>query len=336
MKQIRHIAVVIVLMLSYKANSQIGINTLTPDNSAALDIYPPAAQSAGVLIPRLTQSQRVAIPSPANGLMVFDVTDNLFYVYLLAGTPKWYVINPWLSTARTGSASAVYTHSAVTGVGIGTSAPSAKLEVVGSTKTTTLQVPGFSDNALVPTGGIIMWSGTAPPPGWAMCDGAVHGTITTPDLRGRFIVGYNPLLTDYDQPGNLSTPANTTGGDTGGEEKHTLTKSELPTHNHKISNYDGSNTGTATYGDMGLAYTKVQGGTYNSGNTILTDQPYNVGGPIFSNTNSIKVPYDPTLGYTGDGSHANTGGLSQHGGLANQPHENRPPYYVLAYIIKLP
>jgi hypothetical protein len=39
----------------------------------------------------------------------------------------------------------------------------------------------------VPTGGIIMWSGTIAtiPAGWALCDGS-NGT---PDLRNRFIAG---------------------------------------------------------------------------------------------------------------------------------------------------
>jgi hypothetical protein len=42
-------------------------------------------------------------------------------------------------------------------------------------------------SGLIPVGGIILWSGatTAVPPGWALCD----GTLGTPDLRDRFIIG---------------------------------------------------------------------------------------------------------------------------------------------------
>ncbi len=54
----------------------------------------------------------------------------------------------------------------------------------------------FASGSNVPVGGIIMWSGTVAsiPTGWALCD----GTGTTPDLRGRFVVGHHPTNSDYD------------------------------------------------------------------------------------------------------------------------------------------
>lgn len=51
--------------------AQVGINTETPDASAALDI---ASTTKGLLIPRMTNAQRQAISNPAAGLQVF-VTD---------------------------------------------------------------------------------------------------------------------------------------------------------------------------------------------------------------------------------------------------------------------
>jgi hypothetical protein len=69
-------------------------------------------------------------------------------------------------------------------------------------------------NALsaVPSGIVASWSGTVAsiPNGWLLCDGN-HGT---PNLVDKFIIG----------AGSSKYPP----GSTGGEEKHTLLKSELP------------------------------------------------------------------------------------------------------------
>ncbi len=64
-------------MLLTKTNAQsVGINNNTPHASAALDV---TSTTKGVLIPRLTQAQRLAIASPAKGLLVFDSTSNSFW-----------------------------------------------------------------------------------------------------------------------------------------------------------------------------------------------------------------------------------------------------------------
>ncbi len=69
----------LVLMLtSYTTIAQVGIGTLTPDASSMLDIN---STSKGLLAPRMTSAQRLAITSPANGLLVYDITDNAFYFY---------------------------------------------------------------------------------------------------------------------------------------------------------------------------------------------------------------------------------------------------------------
>jgi hypothetical protein len=94
-----------------------------------------------------------------------------------------------------------------------------------------------------PSGTIIIWVppvGTAPtsaPAGWAVCD----GTNGTPDLRGRFLLGANPM------PGGISTslltvgtdntplPANIYGSTSGGKTtSFNLTVANLPPHNHLL------------------------------------------------------------------------------------------------------
>ncbi len=56
----------------------VGIGTTTPDPSSKLEI---ASDTSGLLIPRMTTSQRNAISNPANGLLVFVTTDSTFYYY---------------------------------------------------------------------------------------------------------------------------------------------------------------------------------------------------------------------------------------------------------------
>jgi uncharacterized protein (TIGR02145 family) len=62
--------------------AQVGINTETPDASSALDIE---STTGGILIPRLTETQRDAISSPATGLMIYQ-TDQTIGFYFYDGT----------------------------------------------------------------------------------------------------------------------------------------------------------------------------------------------------------------------------------------------------------
>ena len=68
------------------------------------------------------------------------------------------------------------------------------------------------------TGMIILWSGAADaiPTGFVLCD----GNNSTPNLSGRFVVGYSASNGDYDVD------------DTGGAENVTLTLNQIPAHKH--------------------------------------------------------------------------------------------------------
>ena len=140
----------------------------------------------------------------------------------------------------------------------------------------------------LPIGLIAMWSGNpnALPANWAICD----GTNGTPDLRGRFIVGYTATDTDYNLIGKV-----------GGEKAHVLTINEMPSHNHGGETSDimaiGSNTTRVASDDFG---------GHNTGNSSI-DFGFN------DLHHKHNIP-------------------SQGGG---QGHENRPPYYTLAYIMYL-
>jgi len=85
-----------------------------------------------------------------------------------------------------------------------------------------------SGGAAIPTGAIIMWSGTIAniPSGWALC----NGSSGTPDLRDRFIL-------------SVSTSENP--GATGGTSSYNLTTAQMPSHTHTFTtNSAGAHTHT--------------------------------------------------------------------------------------------
>jgi hypothetical protein len=77
MKQIFTFLAAIVLTASTYA--QVGIGTTTPDASAALDI---TSTTGGLLVPRMTETQRDAISPAATGLMIYQTDGTAgFYYY---------------------------------------------------------------------------------------------------------------------------------------------------------------------------------------------------------------------------------------------------------------
>jgi hypothetical protein len=80
-KKLLYLFLFLALLYPFAGQAQnVGINNdgTLPAASAMLDVK---STSKGMLVPRMTTVQRVAIPSPANGLMVFDITTNTFWFY---------------------------------------------------------------------------------------------------------------------------------------------------------------------------------------------------------------------------------------------------------------
>lgn len=60
------------------AQQNVGIGTNTPDNSALLDL---TSTSKGILVPRMSTAQRIAITAPATGLLVYDTSLQQFWYF---------------------------------------------------------------------------------------------------------------------------------------------------------------------------------------------------------------------------------------------------------------
>src|SRR5258705_14017327 len=78
----------LLLVISYCSFSQgVGIGTITPDASAALDI---TATNKGLLIPRMSLTSINAIISPARGLLVYDSVANQLIMNIgTSVVPNW-------------------------------------------------------------------------------------------------------------------------------------------------------------------------------------------------------------------------------------------------------
>ena len=141
------------------------------------------------------------------------------------------------------------------------------------------------------------------PRGWAQCSGQVlpiaqnqalfsllgttyggngQTTFALPDLRGRV---------------PLHTGIGFAQGQTGGEEVHTLTVQEIPSHTHAVTASSATANETSPVGNI-----------WAKGDTA----------PPYKNTSNAAM---------------NAGAMGYSGG--NQPHENRMPYLAINYCISL-
>ena len=154
----------------------------------------------------------------------------------------------------------------------------------------------------VPSGAIIMWSGSIAsiPSGWALCNGA-NGT---PDLRNRFVIGSS---SDVSGVSNTSvTGANTKSGGS----KDAIVVS----HTH---------SGTANSGSGG--------GTFITGLTTYYSTPPAGYTPIPFRFDSGVINW----GYSSASSAAHTHNVTINSTGSSGTNANLPPYYALAFIMKL-
>jgi microcystin-dependent protein len=194
------------------------------------------------------------------------------------------------------------------------------------------------------------------PKGWAVCDGGTYmltldgayyevplnfpDAITTPDLRGRFILGANPPIetkvtnaagvtttatgvttTASDNRKNLSPNAFNSGNNIiGGNSTHTLLLPQMPEHDHYMFAKE-------THENYGLRFSAMSDETDTNLHKYSVATAFNAGveDPVstygYSMVPSIRN-VAPNRGKTGKEGKA-------------MPFNIIPPYYTLVYIMKL-
>ena len=167
-------------------------------------------------------------------------------------------------------------------------------------------------NALIPVGGIIMWSGSIAEAealsNWAICDGQ-NGR---PDLRDKFVLGVGSSVAGSTAPVN----------DQGGTNSYTLALNQMPQHKHDVS--DSGHTHTIT--DPGHAHTwQRQDSQINAG---YRPWPANNNDCVSTNVNTSNE----STGITGTQNGNANISESLKGGTTSI--ENRPAYWSLCYLMR--
>lgn len=179
-------ALVIVLYATSKCPAQnIGIGTTSPNAKAILDI---SSTTRGILIPRMTTSQRFAISTPPNGLIVYDTDKNELYHY--NGTSWLVILNGGYWTRPITSRSRIA--NANDSVGIGTNSPTEWLDVDGNIRSRNNVI---ADNNITAennvSGGSLVSTGTLTVVGTSLLSGnittngdvSINGTNATIQLK---------------------------------------------------------------------------------------------------------------------------------------------------------
>jgi hypothetical protein len=162
---------------------------------------------------------------------------------------------------------------------------------------------------LIPRGIIVAWSGTEAPAGWAICDGRKVGDFQTPDLRGRFVRMFSDNLTgdkgfaDYvvTKPLNSSIDKSILG--------NSRTDPNSSIFKMKIGEFGGTDYQVLHVNEMPVHSHGIPG-----------------------NNACFKNGGCDTRFSIDAGNAVQLGTFNAGGGWG---HNNIPPFYVLAYIIKL-
>jgi len=173
-------------------------------------------------------------------------------------------------------------------------------------------------------GMIIMWSGAINtiPRGWALCDGA-NGT---PDLRNRFVVGAGYSW----QPGAQ-----------GGAWSYRLGAHHLPPHAHSGgTSTDGNHGHSASSGSAGNhSHSHIYAYTGNRNNMWHMNYEHSVASGADNRTwgrgsISTEGAHTHTIAVNANGNHSHSF-TTNNGPGSSSPYDVAPPFYALAYIMKL-
>ena len=247
---------IIALSLTLTGFAQVAVSTdnSAPDASAMLDVK---STTKGVLIPRMTKAQRIAIGTPATGLMVYQTDAPAGYPagYYYYNGSVWKLGVDALATGTAPAANTLLTFDGTNWV-----SKTLLLTNTGGNQSFNIMQPYLTMNYCIAMQGIFpsqassqpylgevdLFAFSYAPQGWSQCNGQMMAinsnqalfallgtnyggngvnTFGLPDLRGRVPIGQG-------QGPGLSPR---TIGQPGGSETTTLIITQMPSHTHTIT-----------------------------------------------------------------------------------------------------
>jgi hypothetical protein len=318
----------LMLTLSTQVAAQtqgVGIDVPSPHPSAILDLDD-AANERGLLVPGMSSTERAGIASPADGLLVYDTDQKMFYHYD-GGISQWQAVNPFsyrkgASAADEDNFTIILTNNK--SVVIGTVAtPAEKLEVGGNIRATgTISSDILSSNSLntstssittltsttvnvttINTNTVVAPGGTMTVTGNVAATGVFTGNGTIP-IGGIIMWSGGAAPTGW----QLCNGSNGT-----------------PDLRGRFIVGSGAGPGLTSYAVHNT------GGVESSAHTHSIDPP-NTTSSGTGGSNGVFAAHEDD-GWPGTHTHdVNIDPFTSGGASAN---ENRPPFYALAYIMRM-
>lgn len=197
------------------------------------------------------------------------------------------------------------------------------------------------------TGSMVMFAGSSAPNGWLICDGSAvsretysslfnaigttygagdgNTTFNLPDLSGKVLIGYSSAY-----------PCSSTGG----EETHTITNDELPSHAHLVPTHGHSNGITVTTPELSHSITQAvfkynaPSGSPRIYSGYTTNSSYS--GTTSTNANrstSVAVSNHNASNCSVSGSIDDCDAFNTNMAGLGESHDNMQPFITLNYII---
>lgn len=295
------------ILTGIATNAQMGIGTIAPHTSAQLEV---SSEGKGALLPRMNETQRLAIQSPAEGLVVYQTsTPEGFYYY--DGT-DW--TNIATEEDNSISAGTIVAYA-------GATAPDGWMLCSGIAISRSTHATLFA--AIGTTYGV----------------GNGSTTFNLPDLRGRTIFGRDNMDgTAADRLTSTFGIDGTTLGAKGGLPYTSLATTNMASHNHTFTGSQVStNTLSHTHSYEDAYYAERGSGGYGNnarvGNVGNTDNDNS----FYWRTNSNTHSQGASSINSGTTSHSHT--LNATGTISNTGSGNSfeviNPGIIVNYIIKL-